>query len=660
MVFDDEFQHSVPENSCFFQGHKGQFFTKNGISFRVTKNNYDDEELEKINIIRYKRTLLRSLRSKLGERDSDGGLIPIPKDEEIVIKYVKLVNSSKDDGICGFHQIYPKTAMCTESNCNQYFDLREGKRCGHSNESRWDQINFVAFCDSCGRVIPLQYASNLGYDCNKCGAEKSLTRLSWNKKDDLSTYKVSCKNCHRLTSLFFHDCNHLDRVNNVQLSSKEKDHFRGVPARAGSVIHPVVLTIPDVLDFQEGTSLTDRKSASDAFYHFFPELEESIFDAPEFKDALLKDMEFWQKKSVEFLAQGKSISQEALKIGKDHSKFKRFLRILLKLAKDMESEDHEKTKEDYGISNLEKAMKEVPVKTNLDEEWEGIFLVGQDDSDSESTQPNSEKDMKNYGNVHSYIIRSKPSSLPNEQYNHWLGNKSLKMVRHVAGLNMIQSILGVIEGSTRNKVPLFNVILSGSKNQQKPTIFVRTFVTEGIVFQLDYVKILNWFEANEELISPGESLSWDKTRNPETEYQNIIRDNLLYRNTAYTLLHTYSHMLIQQSNIHTGLDTQSLSEKIYPNVAAIFLYSTNNINIGGLESTFDSDLINWFEKMYELASDCPQDPSCMIDEDGACNACSYVPEFVCQNFNQNLDRSTLVGNSTRFSRGFFNDNKPSS
>jgi MrfA Zn-binding domain len=302
----------------------------------------------------------------------------------------------------------------------------------------------------------------------------------------------------------------------------------------------------------------------------------------------------------------------------------------------------------------------VPTKTSLDEEWEGIFLVGQDDSSSEFTQGNSEIDMRKYGNIHSYSMRTKPSSLPDEQHRDWLESKSLRMVRHVAGLNMIQSILGVIEGSTRNKIPLFNVILSGSKNQQKPTIFVRTFITEGIVFQLDYVKILYWFEANKELISPEEPLKWDKAKNPRTEYQNIIRDNLLYKDAAYKLLHTYSHMLIQQSTIHTGLDIQSLSEKIYPNVASIFLYSTNNINIGGLESTFDSDLMNWFERMYELASDCPQDPSCMIDEGGACNACSYVPEFVCQNFNQDLDRSTLVGNSTRFSRGFFDDYKSSS
>jgi hypothetical protein len=111
-------------------------------------------------------------------------------------------------------------------------------------------------------------------------------------------------------------------------------------------------------------------------------------------------------------------------------------------------------------------------------------------------------------------------------------------------------------------------------------------------------------------------------------------------------------MLMQQSTVHTGLDIQSLSEKIYPAIASVFIYATNPINIGGLESTFDIDLQNWLKKMVELSSDCPQDPSCMLDEDGACNACSFAPEFVCTFFNQDLDRSTLVGKSKRYEWGY--------
>ncbi|RZB31028.1 MAG: hypothetical protein AEth_00982 [Candidatus Argoarchaeum ethanivorans] len=111
-------------------------------------------------------------------------------------------------------------------------------------------------------------------------------------------------------------------------------------------------------------------------------------------------------------------------------------------------------------------------------------------------------------------------------------------------------------------------------------------------------------------------------------------------------------MLIQQSTTDTGLSIESLSELIYPMTASVLIYSTSSVNIGGIEFTYDYHLESWLKRMKELSSDCPQDPACMIDEGGACNACSYLPEFVCCNFNQNLDRSTLIGGSDRFSKGY--------
>jgi hypothetical protein len=111
-------------------------------------------------------------------------------------------------------------------------------------------------------------------------------------------------------------------------------------------------------------------------------------------------------------------------------------------------------------------------------------------------------------------------------------------------------------------------------------------------------------------------------------------------------------MLIQESSVDTGLDIRSISEIIFPKNASIFLYSTNSINIGGLEYIYEYNLKNWFQRVKEIAEDCPQDPACMIDENGACNSCCYLPEFVCCNFNNDLDRSTLVGNSDRFKRGY--------
>ena len=119
-----------------------------------------------------------------------------------------------------------------------------------------------------------------------------------------------------------------------------------------------------------------------------------------------------------------------------------------------------------------------------------------------------------------------------------------------------------------------------------------------------------------------------------------------------TLLHTFAHLLIQQSSIDTGLDIRSLSENIYPKSGAILIYSTNEVNIGGLEYTFDFHMGDWLSRVKDLAEDCPQDPGCIEDELGACNACSYLPEFVCRYFNQDLDRASLIG-GIRYVKGFY-------
>ena len=234
--------------------------------------------------------------------------------------------------------------------------------------------------------------------------------------------------------------------------------------------------------------------------------------------------------------------------------------------------------------------------------------------------------------------RNQPNLLI-ENYSDWLDKYGLKQVIHIANFNMIQALIVTITGSTRRDPLLFDPIMTGKKNNKKPTVFVRDFLTEGLVFQLDYNRLLHWLDKNKMSIDPTiKTIPIDG--DAENNFRSIVSKNERFNHAVKVLLHTYCHMLIQQSTIDTGLEIQSLSERIYPKTASFFIYSTSGLNIGGLEFTYDYHLEDWFKRMYEIASDCPQDPACMIDEGGACNACSYVPEFVCERFNQDLDCST--------------------
>lgn len=94
-----------------------------------------------------------------------------------------------------------------------------------------------------------------------------------------------------------------------------------------------------------------------------------------------------------------------------------------------------------------------------------------------------------------------------------------------------------------------------------------------------------------------------------------------------------------------------MGEKIFPKSAAIFIYSTSSINIGGLQFIFEHEIINWFENIRFDIKECTLDPRC-LDERGACFSCMYIPEFVCYNFNQLLDRDVFLGKH-RYKKGFW-------
>lgn len=656
-----ELYHKIAESSCFFQGHPGQFFTRNSLSFKV-KRIYSTNDDDTINIPKYKHLLASSIIERIAKRNRGGGEIDQIKEDDLQIFPVRLIDSSDDQDISGIFEIYPRTALCTERGCHRYFELKEGKEksCGHSN-NKWEQITFIAFCDSCGRIIDFTYASNLKSDCKSCKKEKSMTRLFWIRKDDLSSFWIECENCDKgKEKLFFYDCNHRDYVSDKILFSGSKRHFRGVPTRASTVIHPAVLTTPDIPEFGEkdktGKVTLQRKNLSAAIQEFFPNVEESKLRLPELIEELRKDEIFQKLNHIIDTCDILGFSDNNIK-NISEKEFQVLLQVLLTNAKSLFDQQ---AKLSINMSNREKLIKKFGID-RIKEKVEKFkdFGFGEEDLQALNlleipSHSNSSFPIENDGSYFVPQKRTIPRSLPNKEFNELLQRYGLSQIIHISNLTMMQSLLGIIEGSTRNDPLLFNPLYTGIKKNRKPVVYVRNFYTEGLVFQLNYQTILKWLyhNHNEDTNLALEFSSIREDANFETIYRKIIGNNNDYEGEVYKLLHTFSHMLIQQSTIHTGLDVQSLAEKIYPKFAMIFLYSTSGINTGGLESTFDLHLDEWMYNMFDLALDCPQDPSCMIDENGSCNACCFVPEFVCENFNDKLDRSSLVGGSKRFRYGF--------
>lgn len=630
----DNLIHKIAENSCFYQGHIGQFFAKKFnkfLSFRILNNRTDQNKLEEFNVEKYRSIFSRIINQKISLRKQDGGDFQLVSPDNIKIEAIRLIDNIDEEGACGWFEIYPPTALCTKDNCNHYFILTEGRKCGHKDTDPWEQFTFINFCDECGRLLPLHYMTNVN-SCKKCGLKyNAVSSLIWTRsKDDISSYKVKCKKCGNIEHLFFLPCNHEDE----KRSKCPPKKFKGIPTRANAIIHPLVISIADIPQDDEGKKTIQGRALSEAFNYFFEfEFEEAKLRLPEFKNALLKEENFWKlPKVIEIVEDIFDDPNKKLdRLQFNQHQFLKIIKQVLKIAniKIQDGEEKGKINEKFGIDFIKKSLNSVK-EINFDEkDLEGLNLLC----------------STNIGK------REKPNNFFSD-YEIWRDEFGLKKVIHYPDINMVQSLLGTIEGSTRRNPVLFRPMETGKINAKKPTVFVRNFFTEGILFQLDCNKILNWLQENRNQVKPGINILPPEGIKTRTHYREVISKDNNCRKSVYTLLHTYSHMLMQQSTIDTGLDLQSISEIIYPNIASIFIYSTNSINIGGLEYTYDYHLEDWFSRVMELANDCPQDPACMVDEGGACNACSYVPEFVCCNYNQDIDRSTLVGGSDRFAKGY--------
>ena len=114
---------------------------------------------------------------------------------------------------------------------------------------------------------------------------------------------------------------------------------------------------------------------------------------------------------------------------------------------------------------------------------------------------------------------------------------------------------------------------------------------------------------------------------------------------VYSLLHTISHMLIQSAGVNSGLSKDSLSEIIFPNIPAVFIYSTTiqGITLGSISGLFETNYAKFLQDAYENYEICTFDPICSETQNGACVACTYISDVSCAHFNKDVSRAWLYG-----------------
>jgi hypothetical protein len=141
----------------------------------------------------------------------------------------------------------------------------------------------------------------------------------------------------------------------------------------------------------------------------------------------------------------------------------------------------------------------------------------------------------------------------------------------------------------------------------------------------------------------------------------------------FLLLHTLSHLLINQLTFECGYSTAALRERLYVSaadtapMAGILVYTAAGDAEGTMGGLVRMGKPGYLEPAMLAALQgalwCSADPVCMEASQwgqgpgscnlAACHNCSLVPETACEEFNRFLDRGVVVGTFEDRSIGFF-------
>lgn len=203
--------------------------------------------------------------------------------------------------------------------------------------------------------------------------------------------------------------------------------------------------------------------------------------------------------------------------------------------------------------------------------------------------------------------------------------------------------------------------LKEEKNGRK-NIYATNLNTEGVLFEFDRKKILQWLSVNE-FINVDTVPNLDSEEEIKIWFLNNIKPSLIHPFSTidktgsketyyvYRLIHSLSHLLIRAAAEIGGLGKDSLSEYIFPGIPAVLIYCQNSqgFNLGSLFNTFEAYFDKWINKAYTCAQKCIFDPIC-IERQKACTGCLFLNEVSCQHFNKDLDRALVIGHVDRESK----------
>ena len=624
-----------PAYSAIFNLTSSSTFMRDGISNKVIYL-YNDENgvnLPINNEMRLKSNLYNYIRDMYNDRIKKYNLslkeLPYVPYENM-INIIKLqLKEDRSQSSSGKYVSFPRTFYCEKCGNFVYlgkdneFENFNPKKCKNPNcNGHYNQFHFVGFCEDCGNIMPCYQG------CSDHGLEDM--ELIRRDKDDLKTWTLRCKKCG-YTRGFVPTCYHKD-FNGNSLLTKVKCKRNTFPLNMndGSIFKSVVKTIVDIPEgFKKSTASSEPNTDYILFGLYLQKFDEIYNNRVVTLKKVSRDLSVYYD----------YIDEDEEEIREDGltKQFERGCQIN-KIIEELEK--------DYSTSDISEINDYLILTHFFDKNKDKNFFIPSYNEYFETKKDNHEGlDLDSFENEYDY-------KLFKNEYN-------ISNIIYIPDIHLISSSIGKIIGINKfyeeDFVPHFEPHWQ-NKAENKINIYAYPFQTEGLMIDLDKIKIVNWLIDNKKLVIKDKLITKKVTSYDEAK-EILFNLQLDEEDSPYNevkkLLHTFSHVLISRSSLYTGLDVNSCSEIIFPKSGAFVIYSTSNINIGGFKFVFENSLKNWFNEMKLDVNDCIFDPTC-IQEKGACFSCLHLPEYVCSEFNENLDRDVFIGEH-RYNRGFWNN-----
>lgn len=598
--------------SALFNAVNKSVFMRDKISNQVIDIFSDENDLNDDinNEERLKKILFKEIMDKYNKRIETYNLNykPLfPNDiNNFKITKFSLVNDD-NDGSSGYYAVYPRLFACKK--CGDFRIFSDNKEWEQFNpnscrregcDGEYEQITILEYCETCGKITPVYQK------CSNPEHGKDYLRLNTQgSRENLGSWRLECtaEGCNWTSDFVSSLCTHYDPFTGEQICFEDPSHLKPLNILHGGIFSSCVRNTIDVPKSMDSKYIDEILIGS--YLNYWDEFSflrgNKISKLNQYLNLITDNpTEEDRKKAI-----NDSIMPEILE------KNFEFADIIYTKVKEIESEF-----ENINISELNDYL-------ILNE----IFNDAEDSSNVsiEALEDVSIDDFIEFG---------------------------LANITYIPDIQLISSSYGTINGI--NKIHISGFIPHFEPHWERNNEMKRTFKaysypfeTEGIMFDLDKVKLVNWIVENSNTYN--EYVETDEDARMFLLYE-LDNDSPEYANLK-TLIHTFSHVLIKRSSIYTGLNSDSCGELLFPTAGAFLIYSTSNINIGGFSYVFENSLLDWFRDVKLDINDCIFDPSCM-DDQGACFSCTYLPEFVCDQFNSQLDRDVFIG-KYRYDKGYW-------